>query len=408
MTGAAVAAASRLVPPPHPSDDDIERAPRRYWLFGSPISHSASPAFQNCILQATWQQDGREEYPATYALCDTSTVEDPGFLDRVRRDERFGGAGITMPLKVAVTHQLGPEHALDELNDVARAIGSVNTIVVVRNGETRRNIGTNTDFIGVLHAILRASAVQQSLSVGFYLGHPSPPRFVDSIYGIPCSAFVIGAGGACRSAILALHKLGLSPIYLLNRLAEETQEVVAHFEGVVDVKPLRTMLQWAQQSNARVVGEVGPVIAGVGCIPALPPVTAEEKMVYTLSQSFFAEPFDVALVAPTQDTVASATTILLPSKRIFLDMCYKPRLTPLLREAVQFDWHTIGGVEAMIEQGLAQARMWAASSKPLSSGLRPLLPDVLASASQEGDDGPISTIIEANARALAVQMSDIP
>jgi hypothetical protein len=43
---------------------------------------------------------------------------------------------------------------------------------------------------------------------------------------------------------------------------------------------------------------------------------------------------------------------------IFLDMAYKPRLTPFLRIASALNWTTVGGVQAMIEQGLAQQRMW--------------------------------------------------
>lgn len=39
-------------------------------------------------------------------------------------------------------------------------------------------------------------------------------------------------------------------------------------------------------------------------------------------------------------------------------MPYKPLHTPLLRIASAHGWDTIVGLEAMVEQGLAQQRMW--------------------------------------------------
>lgn len=272
-----------LFPPPHPSEDDIAHAPRRYWLFGYPISHSASPAFQNCLLQAAWQLDRHDAHPGTYALCDTLSVSEPHFLDRVRRDERFAGAGVTMPLKVSVTQRLGREHALDELDDIARATGSVNTIVVIPAVQGRRYVGTNTDYLGVRHTLLRAAAIQRGCAPGFYVAQSPAARFPPSERGAPHSAFVVGAGGACRAAILALHDLGLSPIYLLNRDEEEKLEVLAHFKGTVDVRTLHNVEDWDAERSLRAVGDVGPTVVGVGAIPAVVPATDAEKMVCLLS-----------------------------------------------------------------------------------------------------------------------------
>jgi quinate dehydrogenase len=60
----------------------------------------------------------------------------------------------------------------------------------------------------------------------------------------------------------------------------------------------------------------------------------------------------------------------MPSRRIFLDMCYKPRLTPLIEHAaVSKHCTAISGIEAMLEQGFAQARMWLAGSAERGVGL---------------------------------------
>jgi quinate dehydrogenase len=138
-----------VVTPPHPSPGDIEAAKRRFWLFGYPIAHSASPAFHNFILQSL---DGQ----STYALADTKSVDDAHLRRRTRADPAFAGASVTMPLKVAVTQALGPAHILDELDDAARATGTVNTIVRLPDG---RNAGTNTDILGIRNALLRRVAI---------------------------------------------------------------------------------------------------------------------------------------------------------------------------------------------------------------------------------------------------------
>jgi quinate dehydrogenase len=74
-------------------------------------------------------------------------------------------------------------------------------------------------------------------------------------------------------------------------------------------------------------------------------------------------------------------------------MAYKPRLTPLLRAASAHGWDTVGGVQAMIEQGLAQQRMWAMNT----------VDDVVACA----DANLLGEEVERRARALVAEMEDI-
>lgn len=88
--------------------------------------------------------------------------------------------------------------------------------------------------------------------------------------------------------------------------------------------------------------------------------------------------------------------------RFFLDMCYKPRETPMLRYAADHGWATIGGVEVMIEQGLAQARMWATSAAGEANAS-----SILGAATMAGDSGPLSAAVEDKARQLALNMEDI-
>lgn len=93
---------------------------------------------------------------------------------------------------------------------------------------------------------------------------------------------------------------------------------------------------------------------------AIAPKSFEERMVYTIATHIFTMPFQAGSVDSN-----SSNPLPLPSTRLFLDMAYKPRLTPLLQIGSALGWQTIGGIQAMIEQGLAQQRMWKVGSASL-------------------------------------------
>ncbi len=119
--------------------------------------------------------------------------------------------------------------------------------------------------------------------------------------------------------------------------------------------------------------------------PAIAPATPSERLVYTTVTHLLTTPSTPTTTSP------SPTSLPLPTRRIFLDMAYKPRLTPMLRIASALGWQDVGGVQAMIEQGLAQQRMWKAgeATEQVASG-----------------DG-LSDEVERKARELVENMKDV-
>lgn len=137
-----------------------------------------------------------------------------------------------MPLKAAIIPHL------DEITAESKLTGAVNTIVKVGP----RLVGTNTDYLGILASLQAA------------LGSRSVQR---------SPAAVIGGGATTRSAILALHRLGLGPIYLVNRDEGEVRGTIEWFAGTalqLDLVHLRNT-----QDVDRQCAE-GPSIV-VGAIP---------------------------------------------------------------------------------------------------------------------------------------------
>lgn len=113
------------------------------------------------------------------------------------------GLGVTMPHKVRVMEYL------DALDDTARTIGAVNTVV----NENGRLSGYNVDWIGFVRAVGETGT---------------------SMAGI--RAAVIGAGGGARSVVHGLLRQGAS-VTIYNRSAEPARVLAASFGCVYGGAP---------------------------------------------------------------------------------------------------------------------------------------------------------------------------
>lgn len=232
-----------------------------------------------------------------------------------------------MPFKVdAMAH-------VDELAPAAKEIGSINTVVLVSDGDDVQLVGHNFDWCGVRNSLL--------LPLHRPLDAPTP-------FENGGAAFIIGGGGTTRAAVYALAgDLKLAPIYLINRDEAETAQIVAQFPQY-DLRPLTSPDDFTDEIASRTV-------AGVGAIPSIPPATDAERNVYAIADRIFDS---VPRLAPTSNHLPSACN----NKPLYLEMPYKPRRTLLFEKAEAAGFEVIGGIEAMIEQGLAQARAWLFAS----------------------------------------------
>lgn len=137
--------------------------PKRYYLFGTPIQHSLSPAMHNIGLKTLG-------LPHVYGLDER--VEAVNYIDRLRSDATFGGASVTIPHKETIMP------LLDEVRGAAREICAVNTIVVEeseKNGSPRL-VGYNTDWLGIRRPIAKllsrttATAATSKRGIGVVIG----------------------------------------------------------------------------------------------------------------------------------------------------------------------------------------------------------------------------------------------
>ena len=147
------------------------------WLIGRPVSHSLSPAMHNAAFT-------KLGLPHRYELKETADDQLAATLERMRREGDVLGANVTIPHKETVLR------LVDEVDEGARRIGAVNTIV----SRGARLVGYNTDKYGFEKAL----ETQLRRVPGGPEGFPFTGARI----------LIIGAGGAARACALSLleHK----------------------------------------------------------------------------------------------------------------------------------------------------------------------------------------------------------
>ncbi|ULM95629.1 shikimate dehydrogenase [Peribacillus frigoritolerans] len=158
-----------------------------YGVMGDPIAHSMSPDIHNDAFE-------KENIEAVYHHFH---VTKEGLNDAVKGMKALGieGFNITIPHKTSIIS------FLDEVDELALAIGAVNT-VVNKNG---RFIGYNTDGKGFFKSLC------------------------DEISGDikAKKTLVIGAGGAARAIYFTLVKEGVKQVDIANRTKERAAQLVS-------------------------------------------------------------------------------------------------------------------------------------------------------------------------------------
>jgi shikimate dehydrogenase len=210
---------------------------------------------------------------------------------------RFRGVNVTIPYKVEVMAYL------DELDEGARVIGAVNTIV----NDNGKLIGYNTDGIGYVRSLSEETGI--------------------SLKGK--RVLLLGAGGAGRGIAYALAKEGAAMIWVSNRTHEKAQELAAYINALAEAKPI------APDELAAIMDQVDLVVnnTSLGMHP-----------------NIYETPIDVNL---------------LHAKLVVSDIIYTPMETRLLKEAKAIGAVTHGGLGMFIYQGAYAFEFWTGLSAPI-------------------------------------------
>ncbi len=263
-----------------------------YGVFGDPIRHSKSPIMLNRAFEAAGLNAA---YGAFHIL--------PGALkDAVAgiRALQFRGVNVTIPHKVEVMSYL------DEIDEGARAIGAVNTIV----NEGGRLIGYNTDGIGYMRSLREETGI--------------------SLKGR--KVLMIGAGGAARGVGYALAREGAEHIYIANRTKEKALDLA------LSMSEFGSVSGHGLDDIPKLAGEAALIVNNtlLGMHPNVDEV-----------------PMDISLIRP--ETAVS-------------DLVYNPLITRFLREARDRRGAVIhSGLGMFIYQGAYAFEYWTGLPAPIAA-----------------------------------------
>jgi len=261
-------------------------------VMGWPVGHSRSPRLHGFWLER-------------YAI-------DGGYVPMAVAPEKlaqalralpalgFAGCNLTLPHKEAA---LG---LVDRVDNAARRIGAVNTVVVDGSGQLS---GSNTDGFG-FHESLIAGAP------GWQSERP---------------VLVLGAGGAARAVVAALLDAGVPLVRVANRSSARAQALAEAFGEAVEP------VAWDQRAAA---------CDGVGLV----------VNTTTLGMTGQA-PLEIDLAALASDAVVS-------------DIVYTPLITPLLAAARARGNRMVDGLGMLLHQARPGFAAWFGRDPVVDDALR--------------------------------------
>lgn len=265
-------------------------------VIGYPVEHSFSPMMHNAAiahLKADYVYLPFPIHPQNLqpAIAGFSAIGLRGF-------------NITIPHKQSIIP------LLDEVSEVAKAIGAVNT--VWQEGD--RWLGTNTDAVGFL-------APLKSLNKNW----------------AELPAVVLGNGGAARAVVAACAQLGCPEIWVIGRspdkLAAFSQSWAASPEIAARLKPAN----WQQ---------IEDYLPQAGLVVNATPIGMHPDV-------------DASPLSPAQTALIKAGTIA-------YDLIYTPRPTQFLKQASAVGAIAIDGLEMLVQQGAAALEIWLQQPAPVS------------------------------------------
>jgi shikimate dehydrogenase len=259
-------------------------------LIGNPIEHSLSPVIHNAAFSSigmNW----------AYVACKVTDIQKA--LDGIRA-LNIRGASITIPHKVAAIRYL------DTVDETARMIGSINTIV--NNEGTLK--GYNSDGEGAVQALIQS-------------GHDPFGK----------SILILGTGGAARAVAFTLAMKSKPKNLTIMGIIPE--ELTTLNEDIKDKTPcVPNPLVWTDETVRQAVTACDICI---NCTPVgMSPKTNESPL-----------PAD-----------------LWARHHIVFDIVYNPLKTQLLRDAEGVGAAVIPGIEMFLNQAVIQFELWTGQQAP--------------------------------------------
>jgi shikimate dehydrogenase len=274
-------------------------------LIGYPLKHSISPYFQQAALDY-YCLDIR------YEAWETGPAQLQDIVNNLRKPQNVG-ANVTVPYKETVLP------LLDEVDEMASAIGAVNTIVK----KDDKLLGFNTDAPGFIEALDRE-------------GHFDPEGK---------QVVILGAGGVARAVGFILVQRKTASLAITDGIIERASALAENLVRYIkmasassrDLEPDITAFQWQNLSSARTLDNCDLI---VHCTT-------------------------IGMKDSSQEGQSPLSFEVIPKNVLVYDVVYNPWLTPLLRLAQKAGANILGGLPMLVYQGAASFKLWTGRKAPV-------------------------------------------
>ncbi len=261
-------------------------------VMGYPVEHSLSPAMHNAAFEAL-----NMDWIYVPLLTPPENVQE---AIAGLRAMNFRGANITVPLK-----ELIPP-LMDDLSEVARQIGAVNTVCRLADGSL---YGTSTDGVGFLRS-LEAERIPLDANL---------------------EVVVLGTGGSARAVANALIQLG-ARVTVVSRHRDRAAQMLWELGAEAHALQYNDPAVVQAMHRARVLVNTTPL----GLYPhveEMPPIPLEG---------------------------------LHPDMLVY-DLIYNPPVSRLLREAQKRGCAILNGVKMLVYQGAESFQLWTGQYPPVDA-----------------------------------------
>ena len=273
-------------------DGTISPATQLCAVIGNPVAHSLSPALHN----AAFNELNLDFVYVAFRVEDVKAA-----LAGMRALNNFRGMSVTIPHKIEIMDYV------DEIAEVDRSIGSINTVI----NENGRLIGLGTDGPGALKALIDSGVELDGKNI-----------------------LMLGAGGAARAIAFTLARsTKLSKLLLLDVNESMLQGLV------VDLKTGTAVCiesgLFTDSSLAKAMEHTDVII---NCTP------------------IGMHPNEDASLVPAE---------LFRSGQVVFDVVYTPLETKLLADARSRGLKVVSGVEMFINQAVLQFERFTGADAPV-------------------------------------------
>jgi len=269
---------------------DISPSTKVCAVIGNPVAHSMSPAIHN----RAFAELGLDFVYVAFRVEDIGAA-----VAGMRAFENFRGLSVTIPHKVSIIPHL------DEVAEVDRQIGSVNTVV----NEGGRLKGFGTDGPGAQQALRDAGVEVAGKSVT-----------------------ILGSGGAARAIAFTLAAAKPAAIAILGIIEPEMRALTGDL-----VAKAGAPATWALLDAKTLAARLAESQVLVHCTP-------------------------VGMHPKTTESAVPAA--LLHHDLAVMDIVYNPLQTQLLADAAARGLKTISGVEMFVNQAVLQFELWTGRRAP--------------------------------------------